>query len=642
MIQRTRGWHEAYSVAGVLVLLAACAGHSTGDGEIVEVDEPGSVSGKLAIYIADFADGTSETRYVLRGPAGDERRLVFQDQPTVEPGARVRVWGAQTSEEINVTRLKVIDDSTPGDIGSQSSALINPTPQAPRIFCSVLVTINGGAVPSNLGTAQMETQFHAGPTSVNAYYIENSYGRNSIGGQSYGPFNYNMTGCNTDGLATAVRGMVTGKCDQYGFLMVPEVSACGWGGLGEVGTATNPATDTWYNGTLGCVATVQEPGHNFGMNHSSSITCPGGPFLDDLSSCTHNEYGDKFDTMGGGCRHMNVWQKQYQGWFGGCNAVKVGTSGTFNLLPTEQACNGVQSLQIPFPNGKTRPFTAGKTDNTDTTMTTYYLEYRQSLGIDKGMTPQVLVHAAPNPVTGGSKAAPHTWIINASGATGNNANPGLVAGKSFSDPAGGLTITVTSIDTEKAVIQIDYPGGSGAAPTCLDGTPLAAPGPTTCAGAITADGGAVLPPEGGVSGSGGTTGAGGTFGTGGGRDAGRGGAGGGAGSGAPPDAGAGQGGAAGGGNGGESTGTSGTATGATTGATTGSAGTDTTGVTGVTGVTTGAAGSSSGKRPGAGDLQGGCACRMGATPRREPRDRSSLLLAFGLAGVIASRRRSRR
>src|SRR4030095_11915090 len=141
--------------------------------------------------------------------------------------------------------------------------------------------------------------------------------------------------------------------------------------------------------------------------------------------------------------------------------------------------------QIPFPNGKTRPFPKARTDNTDTTMTMYYLEYRQSLGFDKGMTPSVLVHAAPNPVTGGSKAAPHTWIINASGATGNNANPGLTAGKSFSDPAGGLTITVTSIDAEKAGVQVDYPAGAGGSPTCIGGgTMLTPPGPTTCAGAV--------------------------------------------------------------------------------------------------------------------------------------------------------------
>jgi hypothetical protein len=634
MIRSTREWLEGCSTAGVLALLASCAGHPSGQVDVGEVDEPGSVSGKLAIYIADYADGTTETRYFLRSASGDERRLVFSDHPTLEPGARLRVWGAETTEEINVTRFKVIGDLASGDIGTTAQPLINPTPQPPTIFCSVLVTINGGQVPATLGVTQTEQQFHVGPTSVNAYYIENSYGRNSIGGKTYGPFNYNMSGCNTGALSKAVRAMVPDQCDQYGFVMVPEVGSCGWAGLGEVGTATSPATDTWYNGTLGCVATVQEPGHNFGMNHSSSISCGTGvPFADDLTNCTHNEYGDRFDTMGGGCRHMNVWQKQYQGWLGGCNAVKVTASGTFNLVPTEQACDGIQSLQIPFPNGKTRPFPKARTDNTDTTMTMYYLEYRQSLGFDKGMTPSVLVHAAPNPVTGGSKAAPHTWIINASGATGQNANPGLVAGKSFSDPAGGLTITVSSIDSEKAVVQVDYPAGSGGPPTCIGGTTLTPPGPTTCAGAITPDGGSVMPPDSGPIGTGGAGGAGG-------RDAGRGGTGGSAGAaGGPADAGMGQGG--GGGASGGSTGSGGDTTGpggassSTSGSSEVTAGTTTSTGTGPTG----AAGSS--PRKPAGDLEGGCACKMGASTKPASRE-ASWLLAFGLAGLAVSRRRKRR
>ena len=603
--RRTPGWWGRLSSVGVLVALVSCAGRPGSDGDVSEIDEPGSLSGKLAIYIADYADGASETRYFLRMPSGEERRLVFQEHPTVDPGAKVRVWGAETADALAVSRFQVISGSTDG-IGSQSSALIKPPPQAPRIFCSVLVTINNGAVPSTLGIAQTETQFHVGPTSVNAYYVENSYGRNSIGGKTYGPFNFNMSGCSTDRLSDTIRPMVPDPCDQYGFVMVPEVSGCGWAGLGEVGTATEPATDTWYNGTLGCVATVQEPGHNFGMNHSSSINCGTGvPFADDLSSCRHSEYGDRFDTMGSGCRHMNVWQKQYQGWFGGCNAVKVNASGTFYLLPIEQACDGIQSLQIPFPNGKTRPFPQGKTDNTSTTMTTYYLEYRTSLGFDKPVTtPQVLLHAAPNPVTGGSKAAPHTWIINTSG---TSTNPGLIAGRSFKDPAGGLTITVTALDAQKATIQVDYPGGTGAASTCVDGTALTPPGPTTCAGAVGLDGGVILPGDSGVIGSGGS---GGTSGSrDGGRDTGSGGS-----SGSVFDA----------TGSGTSTGAGGSVGGSTIGSgTSGSAG---------------AAGSGRNQAK-ASDLEGGCDCRIAAGASSGGKDRRALLLALALLGSVISRRR---
>ena len=81
---------------------------------------------------------------------------------------------------------------------------------------------------------------------------------------------------------------------------------------------------------------IQEPGHNFGMQHSSSMDCGSASFHDTpQGNCTHSEYGDPFDPMGGGCRHMNAWQKAYQGWSQGCNMVRVQSSGTFTLLPLE-------------------------------------------------------------------------------------------------------------------------------------------------------------------------------------------------------------------------------------------------------------------------------------------------------------------
>jgi hypothetical protein len=196
---------------------------------------------------------------------------------------------------------------------------------------------------------------------------------------------------------------------------------------------------------------VQEPGHNYGMQHSSSITCGGAAFADDLASCSHSEYGDKYDTMGGGCYHMNGWQKLYQKWFGGCNGVRTTSSGKFNIYPIESPCNGVQVLQVPFPGAKTRSFQ-------NTTLTSYYLELRTATGFDsKYGAPSVLVHAGGAPIlpnTSNPKGL-HVWALAAGGTTW-----GLTAGKSFADPAGGLTITVDSVSTTTAVVDINYTASS--------------------------------------------------------------------------------------------------------------------------------------------------------------------------------------
>jgi MYXO-CTERM domain-containing protein len=432
--------------AGLFVLLGSCSSESVAP---FAYDEPGTMSGELAVYIADEGDGTSETRYFLRDANGDERRLSFAAAPEVEPGARLRVRGLANGETFDVDRYDRVAPA--GANGAAASELIGIPAEPPRVMCVAQVVMNGAAAAS-VTIEAIEQQFHAGPKSVNAYYQENSYGKNSVGGKTYGPFPYSMSSCDTAGLAKSVKATmsslgVTG-CTQYSFVMTPKVNACAWAGLGQVGTSDKPATDTWYNSTLGCTATVQEPGHNYGMQHSSAITCFGAPFFDDLSACLHGEYGDTFDTMGGGCRHMNAWQKLYQKWWGGCNAVRVESSGTFDLYPTETPCNGVQAIQVVFPAGKTRPWQG-------VSLTSYYLEYRAPLGFDEGMTPQVLVHTGVDPIlpTHQNPRGVNVWLINTSG---NSNNPGLVAGAKFNDPAGGLDIVVRSIDPAKAVVEITY------------------------------------------------------------------------------------------------------------------------------------------------------------------------------------------
>jgi hypothetical protein len=605
------------SVSASVAVAAAVSCVARSDEEPVFVQEPGTTIGELVVRIADFEDGKTETMYALRTAEG-EHRLVFPNRPDVEPGTLLKVWGRGDADGIVVDKFQAAPAGAE-TIGEISSPLSHPTPQAPWIFCSAVVAINNAQVPASLSVPTVEETFHTGPKSANAYIVENSFGQTSYAGKTYGPFNYNMTSCDFEGLGDAIRPMIPDKCDHYGFVLAPNQKSCAWAGIAESGTATKPQKDTWYNAIdIGTI--VQENAHNRGVSHASSITCTGAPFADNLSGCRHDEYGDHFDVMGLGQRHMHAYPKLYLGWFGGCNVVKVTSSGTFNLLPIEAACDGVQALQIPFPGGKTRPFSAG-----GVTLASYYLEYRAPLGVDTGMTPQVFIHTAPNPVAA-SKTAPNSWLLNASG---NSKNPGLVAGGTFSDPAGGLTITVSAIDSQKATVQVDYPGGTGA-PACLDGTSLTPPGPIDCIGTATPDGGTGPIPDSGSAGAGG--GGRDAGGTGGSRDAGSAGAGGRGGASGGPDAGA----------SGGSAGATGGAAGSATAGSGGSAGSVPTG--GVGGSSVGAGGSSvaagGSRRPGAdSDLDGGCSCRIGApsTPPRPP----LVALALGFALSLMTRRRSR-
>jgi MYXO-CTERM domain-containing protein len=134
--------------------------------------------------------------------------------------------------------------------------------------------------------------------------------------------------------------------------------------------------------------------------------------------------------------------------------------------------------------------------------------------------PTVFVYASDNvrvPTTstrGGTSQQNSVWTELLNMNPSATAFAGLTtAGQSFVDPAGGPTITLTSISATGASVTVSYPNGGTGSPTCIDGTALTAPGPTSCAGSTTGAGGTTG--TGGTPGTGGTTGAAGAKGTGG-------------------------------------------------------------------------------------------------------------------------------
>jgi len=667
-LYKKAGWPILLAL-GLAVSTAACSSESpsSSSSDPGDIDEPGSTKGQLTAYVATFDDATTETNYYLRVASGEELKLTLHQPITADPGTVLRVWGQPTQDGIDVTSLRVVAPPASA-IGSSASALIGGAPLADRNFCVVLINLNGTALTVTAQAAA--TQFFDGPTSINAYYRENSYGVQGVDGAVYGPFDYTMAACanaDTNNMATAMRtqvmmanGGTAPSCTQYAYIF-SRTNICAFGGLGALGSPTMPARDTWYNGSISCVVTVQEPGHNFGMQHSSSMQCTAPAiFADDPNTCTHSEYGDIFDPMGGGCRHMNVWQKEYQQWFGGCNSVKVTSTGDFNLSPTELPCDGPQALQIPFatPRPFTRPAAGGGGGGTDT-LTSYYLEYRTSVGTFDGgngspfATPMVLLHVGADykTLTTGTRArntGVHTWLLDMHPTAGQAANQqfrdaGFKVGETFTDPLGNIAITVSAMDATKATVHVEITNGTGG-PVCLDGTPYVA-GATMCGPPATSagDGGGTIivppAPDAGSTPVGGTGGA---------RvDAGRE-----AGAVTTPEAGAsgatGSGGATPGSGGAAGTGGATPGTGGGGGAgggmgTAGDVGVGGTGSPGTAGDGPGQAGSNAstpGVPPGA--VQGGCSCRVGAnsTSRGGSDVAGGLALLFGLAGTRLRRRRS--
>jgi hypothetical protein len=514
---KARGAFALGIVAGGLC--SALAGCSDGaldpqTGEAIQA--PGGIAGEFEARIVRYRDGRSETRYLLRLADGRSRRLLFSEKPRLPIGTPLTVWATDDGQALHVDSFAV--GSAGEGLGASQSALVDGPEKKARKIALVLVDTGNGlgsmtadkAKAALIGNGDLDDPNNG---SFVRYYHANSYGEQAYTGEVLGPLKHSVGDCSDDAMdemASSLRSQIATKYDQYAWYFA-ESGRCDWSGLGASGSPTRPARDTWYNGDLDCVVLVQEPGHNYGMFHSSSLLCDGAPFADQPEGkCGHDEYGDPFDPMGSGCYHMNMWQKQYVGWLGGCNSVKVTSSGTFDIFPMEAPCNAIQTLQIPMPHTRTfRYDEAGSTD--DTKLAFFYLEYRRERPFDDPagtLLQGVFVHVAPDYVPP-TEDGLHTHILDMQP---NVKGAHLPIGKTFVDPTGSPSITVVSADATKATIKVEFEGGGSGAPTCLDGTKITAPGPQSCGngdGGLDGTGGAggASTGMGGSQGSGGAAGA---------------------------------------------------------------------------------------------------------------------------------------
>jgi MYXO-CTERM domain-containing protein len=473
--------------AAALALASACTELPIESGEAAS---DGSLVGELTAYMVDYEnENRSEVLHKLLQPSGTERTLLFSTVPDLEPGTKLKVWASEEGDALRVLRYEAF----PEPVELQQQPLVMGTPKPTRRWAFVLVNFGNGVNTTEQAiTPRLFDAMTAG--SIRSYFREVSYGLQDLDGEVFSFTTTANGACDTG--VTRLRAMIPGQFSQYLWYFGQRQAGCGWAGLAQLGSATRPSRDSWYNASNGCVVLVQEPGHNFGMVHSSAITCTRNGTRVPLTlpneagaTCAHNEYGNPFDPMGRGCYHMNGPQKAYQDWLSGCNVVKVGSSGTFTVFPIEKACNGVQLLQVPLPAPRTM-----RIGTLSAVITSYYLELRTPVGFDfkpnaaGNLTPRVLVTIGGD-VRGAGQAGGRNWLIDMTPETPMSVtDSALPVGRQYVDPAeGGPKFTVVSADMEKAVIKIELSTGGGSVDApgtgVCDGNammPFTAPGPETC------------------------------------------------------------------------------------------------------------------------------------------------------------------
>jgi MYXO-CTERM domain-containing protein len=469
--------------------------------------------------------------------------------------------------------------------------LINAPARRTRTIAAMMFDIGMGP-PDKTQIQNLLT----GTNSLQKMYQEISYGMQDLDIELLGPYTLDQHVClpieccgpkSSQPNGPQVQGIIAGytkKYDHYFWVYggAQNISGCGtWGDEGTPGRYAVYSSYSFHQ----LVGYAQELGHNFGMTHEPIMTCPSkAVFMDDPTQCTHKEYGTNLSFMGNGAHHVSAYHAVAQGWLSKCNGVKVGgAGGKYNLLPLETPCDGTQVIQVKAPKSRAAP-AKGDRQGSAPTLTHYYLELRTPVGFDSKVGPMVVVSIGPEFDT--TRSAPYVYVLDQTpGDSQGTANGGLTAGQTFTDPAGGVSFTVSAIDNTHAEVTIT--GAGTGSDTCLDGSAFTLPGPdaTACV-AIGSGGGA----GGGTSTTGGSSSTGGSGGK-----AGTGGSGG-------------KGGASGGGSGGASGGTGGK--GNTGGGGSGSAGKGNTGGSNAGG----SSGGASGMAGTTGGTTGGMVATTGGVP----------------------------
>jgi hypothetical protein len=392
----------------------------------------------------DFARHRAAFSYQLATDNGTYDLRFAGGAPQLPQATQVEVRGQQMGQSVVVG---------PGDLAADPVASA-PTPAGSKKVLVLLVNFSNDT--SQPYTASFATGVvFSNANSVAAYYREVSWGGLSLSGDVRGWYTIAAgnstcdpdTWANQADQAAAAAGVNLSAYD-YHLYALSSTPACWWGGYAYI-----PGTRAWLSGEYGMSLYVaaHELGHNFGTHHAGSYSCTenGTPVSLSANSanCSTNEYGDPNSVMGSGnTRQQSNFARGNYRWLTTTNTRDVVQSGSYTLGAVEPyAPSAVQALRIP------RSSASCSATYLDLELRQPYGTYFDNFASTDPSVNGVLVRLVP-----GYGTLSQSWLVDATPATADIGDAALKVGASLYDPARDVRLTVQTLSSGSASVQVSF------------------------------------------------------------------------------------------------------------------------------------------------------------------------------------------
>lgn len=456
-------------------------------------EKPITSSGSIALLHGhDFSsDRVYPDTYLLtsKGQVSSQGRiLVFANNPknAVTPGTQISFSGYDIGG-INYA-------STYNYVTNPETSSIRPITSS--INKTAVVIINIDNRPNSVGgpiDKDRILNIFNNPNGVNAFYKENSFGKEIFGGDgATAPDIYDgnvlkvdnpqETDCYAlfaDLTSKAIGLPVVNDLKNYNYVLFAFGNVgCGFG-AGSVGppNATYPQMTsfidfTYNNAYSNLYTTSHELGHNRGSQHANSIVCPTendislgsvNYFVRGKRGCSKLEYGG-ISVMGHNVFNFTTFEKEKFGWItpGLSQEISYGQNLEYEILPRSGVTLG--KLPGPIRNGGLalkikRDTISSEYSGFFGNFVDYYVEFMTPQGFDavsqneaseQIKIPHVRILIGGDPTKAGTDGlefndVPYTHTLGLEN-----------IGDTFVDPYRGLEITLTSLTKSSAKVKVNW------------------------------------------------------------------------------------------------------------------------------------------------------------------------------------------